>query len=308
MKHNQERTKMLFRIIVVFLLAPYISFAGDFIIAAENDIFFHTDQHYTHGTRLSYAFDGAPLWTDKIIDGDKKWNVILGQYMYTPNDITIEELVENERPYGGWLYLGNSLSVRNGNKLDYFEVDLGVTGNASLAEDTQKLIHKWTGSSYPEGWKNQIKTEPGINLIYQKKYKYGNKYIDIIPQYGGCAGNIYSYANVGGTIRAGYNLPDDFSFYKIEPHTREFDNSVFSICVFLGAEERFVLRNIFLDGNTFRDSYSVEKENFVSDFMLGIEICYENDSIVIADNYRTREFEDQDEDDRFSTIMINIGF
>ncbi len=40
----------------------------------------------------------------------------------------------------------------------------------------------------------------------------------------------------------------------------------------IGTQGRVVARNIFLDGNTFADSRSVDKEPVVADLLLGIEL------------------------------------
>jgi len=297
-----------------FALLPLVSFAGGFTLTAENDLFFKTDRDYTHGTKLSYLFDSAPSWTDKLMKGEKRWATSLGQYIYSPKDIEYGQSSVNDRPYGGWLYLGNSISVRNGNRLDFFEIDVGVTGPNSLSEESQEIVHDWTGSQKPVGWENQIKERIGIDLAYQQKYKFGNDYVDIIPSYGGCLGNIFTYANVGVMGRVGLNLPDDFGFYKSEPNTRlskdaeDIDwTKVSSVFIFVSGEERWVLENIFLDGETYEHHYMIEERPFVTDLMVGIGIIYGNINLIVADTFRSKEFYGQENPDRFSTISISIS-
>lgn len=44
--------------------------------------------------------------------------------------------------------------------------------------------------------------------------------------------------------------------------------------MFVGAEGRAVGRNIFLDGNSFKDSPAVDKKPFVTDAIAGVAFTY----------------------------------
>lgn len=290
---------------VIFLLATNV-LAGDFGLYLENDLLHETDRHYTHGTKFSYETDTIPSYLDNLWKDKKRmsgWT--LAQHMYTPSDIKTKEYIPDDRPYGGWLYVGEYLTARDGNWMDFVELDFGVTGPPSLSEETQTLIHHWVGSAKPMGWKHQIKFEPGLDLSYQKKYRWRYQdYFDVIPQGGGCLGNIFTYASVGTMARLGYNIPDDFGYLRVEPAPRIFQTSPISIYIFTGAEERYVLRNIFLDGNTFVESHHIAKEDFVTDLNYGAGIILWNLEVIFSDNYRTKEFIKQKENNRFSTALI----
>lgn len=288
--------------ILVCLLAIR-SYAGVFEISIENDMFHTSDRHYTHGTRISYDFDSAPLWTD-FIKGERTWVASIGQYMYTPSDISIPTPILDDRPYGGWLYLENILCVRNNNWMDMYGLDLGITGPPALCEETQKMIHKWTDSRTPMGWKYQVGTEIGIDLTYQKKYRWRHNGLidfDVIPSAGGCLGDIFIYTDAQLMARFGLNVPDNFGFLKMEPASRVNGLQITSIYGCIMAEERYVLRNIFLDGH---NSQSVEKEDFVSDLGAGIGFSYDKFEILWMDNFRTREFKIQKENDKYTTLAI----
>ena len=72
---------------------------------------------------------------------------------------------------------------------------------------------------------------------------------------------------------------------------------------------RAVARNIFLDGNTFADSDSVDKIPFVADLNAGLAITYGRVRTSYAIVYRTKEFHEQDSDgDVFGTITLGIRF
>jgi hypothetical protein len=279
----------------IFLLAFLLSsrvYAGSFSASLENDLVFKNDRHYTHGTRLCY------------VDNNNNGYAI-GQYLYTPSDISVKEAMTNDRPFGGWLYAGFSNFKVKDNIYEFGEIDIGMIGPHSYVEETQKKIHEWTGSKTPQGWNNQLKDEIGIDAIYQRKHKWDYNIIDIIPHYGGCLGNAHTYLNVGCMGRLGYNLPDNFGFLRMEPTARA---NFFSCYLFSEVDGRYVARNIFLDGNTFEDSYSVDKEELVGDLAIGVGIIYNRFEIAYAETYRSKEFELQEESDEFGTIMLSWRF
>ena len=314
-------------VIATALLIASSAMADIFSLTAENDFLYHTDRHYTHGTRFMYMFEDDTIkefgWTnvfDKLYlndifnnafsaDKDRSIAFILAQHMYTPSDIEIEELMPDDRPYAGWLYAGAMFTARDNKEMSIFEIDIGTTGPHSLADQTQILMHKWIHSQEPMGWSHQIGNEAGIDLIYEHRLRYRYEdYIDFIPHYGINAGNILGYANVGGTLRMGYNIPDDFGIFRMEPGTRLANRSDFSIFLFADTDCRYVARNIFLDGNTFKDSHRVEKNSFVQDLGLGVGVGYGNMEIVYSYNQRSKEFKLQEENNEFGTVVISYRF
>ena len=59
---------------------------------------------------------------------------------------------------------------------------------------------------------------------------------------------------------------------------------------FIGANGRGVAHNIFLDGNTFANSHSVDKENWVYEFQAGILARYKKCQLSYTFTRRSREF------------------
>jgi len=69
-----------------------------------------------------------------------------------------------------------------------------------------------------------------------------------------------------------------------------------------------VARNIFLDGNTFRDSHSVEKEKFVACFVGGIGFIVNRFKITYSHVYQTREFKTQEKEQQYGAISLSFTF
>jgi len=312
----------------------------------ENDLFDDTDRQYTSGVRASWVspvidsfiddpaipawirganraltvLDPLPARFEK--DPSRRLVVTLGQQMYTPEDRERTTLDPDDRPYAGWLYLGFGYHTQTRHKLNSFEVDLGVVGPWSLAHESQDLIHDLRGFDRFEGWDNQLHNEPGIQLIYERKQRllFGglvdNFQHDLIGHAGGSLGNVATYLNTGVEYRIGYNLPMDFGTSALRPGG---DNSTptavdprlhneWGMHLFLSLDGRWVLRDIFLDGNTFRDSHSVDKEPLVGDAVWGVAATWERWKLSLANYYRTRQFEGQDGGHKFGSISLSYSY
>jgi len=309
----------------------------------ENDFIAKTDQNYTNGVKLSwtshdltgYADSGwLPDWSLPLIrrlpfinEPGLQRNVVLsiGQNIYTPEDIEAEELVEDERPYAGWTYFGIGLHRKNDRRLDSMEIQLGMVGPASFAEQTQKWAHQWVGAQYPNGWDNQIKNEPGLAVIYERKWRFpydgnfGTLGFDVIPHLSGALGNVYTYANAGVGARIGWNIPRDFGTSLIRPSgasnaplnardPRISSDQGFGLYLFVTADGCAVLHNIFLDGNTFSDSHSVDKKHFVANIGAGIGLIIHRFKLCYTHVLRTREFEGQEDDQVFGSITLSFTY
>jgi len=90
---------------------------GTWTLLLENDRLADTDRHYSHGTRLAWVSDkqtGGPDWVRRTLDflypfaevRAGRIGFALGQNIYTPEDIARSDLIRDDRPYAGWLYVG----------------------------------------------------------------------------------------------------------------------------------------------------------------------------------------------------------
>jgi lipid A 3-O-deacylase len=90
----------------------------------ENDAVGGTDRNYTNGLKLTWSTpftdksqkqDPLPKWGANIIkwlpfvgdpSSEKAISMSLGQNIYTPEKTSGRDLILDDRPYAGWLYLG----------------------------------------------------------------------------------------------------------------------------------------------------------------------------------------------------------
>ncbi|MGB2222232.1 lipid A deacylase LpxR family protein [Neptunomonas sp.] len=313
----------------------------------ENDLFDGTDQSYTNGVRFSWVSpdldnylldERIPLWlrrinaqfsplypvTESYTDNvQRKLIFTIGQEMYTPTDKKRKTVDPDDRPFAGWLYAGFGYHAKTDNKMNSVEVNLGVVGPASYAHETQDFIHDLRGIETFQGWDNQLRNELGIQVVYEHKHRlykntlYNNISYDFITHAGGSVGNVATYGNLGAEYRIGWNLPDDFGTSALRPGG---DNSApgnsdprlryegRGIHGFISIDARAVLHNIFLDGNTFTDSHSVDKEYFVADAAIGVSAIYDRWKISYAHVHRTKEFRSQKKPQRFGSISVSYSY
>jgi hypothetical protein len=305
----------------------------------ENDLFNGTDSNYTNGVKYSiispdlspHAPDGKlprsalelvqkiPFIGKSPKDYTHKVEFAMGQNMFTPADIARSDLIKDDRPYAGWTYFSTSYHRRDNTKesvnfMDTVEIQLGMIGPASYAEETQKLVHQMRDIQRPNGWDNQLKNEPGLAVAFERKWLFNPVETDTpgfsaITYTGGAVGNVYTYLNAGLELRAGWNIPRDFGVSLIRPagSTRMVIGDKFSIFAFGALNGKAVARDIFLDGNTFSDSQNVEKKYFVADIAGGLAINYRKIIITWTQVMRTKEFEGQESEHSFGSLAMSYS-
>jgi len=301
---------------------------GTFSILFENDLFFDSDSDYTNGVELTYttAPQDTPAWAVRAAhwlpfftaNTDVRTRYAIGQNIYTPNDLNVANPPLTARPYAGFLYGAFGLVGDTGTHLDQLQLTLGVVGPSSLAEESQKWIHGIIRDRKPLGWSTQLHDEPALLLQYQRSIKLIpprsllGLIFDAEPHYGIAVGNVYDYVNVGAMARLGFNLPADYGPMRIEPSlpgSNFFEpNGAFSAYIFAGVEGRAIARNLFLDGNTFQSSRSVDKENFVGDAILGAAITFDRMRIAFTHVIRSREYKTQSKEARFGAVDVSFRF
>lgn len=317
--------------------------SSTFSILFENDLFGDTDEQYTSGLQIGWMSPDLTRYADAqrvpgwllplvkrlpwINEPNTQRNVgfSIGQKIFTPEDIRSVDWVPDDRPYAGWLYGGLSFTSKTSNRMDMFELQFGVIGPASLAEEAQNMVHDLRGIPQANGWSHQLKNEPGLGLIYERKWRpftsdnvTGAGY-DIITHAGGALGNVWIYGNAGAEVRLGWNLPGDFGTSYIRPggntnapttvdDPRLRSEAAYGGYLFAALTGRIVGRDIFLDGNTFADSHSIDKETFVGDLIVGGSVIFHQFKLSYAQVFRTREFEGQNDKHNFGSISLSITF
>lgn len=315
---------------------------GRLMVMEENDLLAsNTDRHYTQGAQLTYltpALSSDGIWQAPyrflggflpIFSGDsltRKMEIHMGQNLFTPRDQTRINPSRKDRPYGAWLYTGVSWLQETNHQthdtLENLELLGGVVGPLALGGITQNTFHQFIGADPSSGWKNGLHNEVGVLLAYERKWRFpvqlmGSFGMDAIPEIGMTAGNILTYGSAGGMVRIGRNLAADYGPARIRPslsgsswfNVRQLKGEKFGWYLYGGTQGRAIARNIFLDGNSWRDSPSIDKHHLVADFTGGL-VLFWGDAIKadFSVTQRTKEYIGQPNMDRFGGINVSIGF
>lgn len=299
-------------------------------LTVENDLFGSgSDSNYTSGVRLTY-YDTSkrpskPLhqFTNHFpfIASNETTNIYysIGHNLYTPADITIKEHQPNDRPWAAFLYGSVGMFTLKDNHIDDVELTLGVVGPLAMGEGIQKNVHNVVNGRDPNGWGNQLENEPALMVSWRRRWPEAFKYdmdslwLAVEPNIGTTIGNVYTFAETGVTAKLAPKK-DRWQGMPILVRPSMPGSGFFQTkkelgwYLFGGAGTRAVARNIFLDGNTFTDSHSVDKKPIVFDANAGIAFTYGNVRLSYTAVYRTKEFKQQDDSSLFGAISLGYRY
>lgn len=331
MKKNLGVITAVFAIIALQLISSRTLARDDpgvFNFVFENDAFGGTDHHYTSGILLNYVSgeNAAPRpllrLARKLPHIEKNDDIYtgfhLGHQIFTPENIHTSNLLTDQRPYAAYLFAGMSLMGANANELDSVKFSIGTVGPSARGEEFQNSIHNRLGVNIPQGWNNQIEDETIVQLDYHRSWRQFWRYVgdsvqaDIMPYSGFALGNAAVNVDAGFTLRIGPGTSSDFGPPRIRP---SLPGSTFfnggrgtGWYFFFGAGGRYVLHNIFLDGNTDGSSHSVDKNEWVGDVQTGWVLNTRSYRLAYTLVGRSREFETQKQSDLFGSMTLSLKF
>lgn len=299
----------------------------------DNDVFAGTDRGYSNGTEFGLVSPTVTRFQDQGLSGTTRWlnrrlewlqpggyeynNLVitLGQGMFTPSDWRLATPDPNDRPYAGVLVLGVTYNGRDRNSMRSTTLNVGVVGPSAFARETQVFVHDLVGGEKFAGWDRQLRDEPVFRLTQQRLHKRTltkpTWMSDVIFHYGGGIGNLQTFLNAGAEVRLGGWIPDNFGSAPALPVAENTAPTIGSLHTdtvrvhgFVAVDVRYVMHDITLDGNTFKDSASVEREDVVADVGVGVAAHWGNWKVAFARYFRTREFRGQSGEAELGSITI----
>lgn len=319
-----------------------------FTFQIENDVFNRfekSDRDYTNGVRLGWLSPALPdlpdgivnlttiptfLGEDPVTSVTRRIGISFGQNLYTPKDTDSSAAILNDRPYAAWLYGGfalqqtyKRLDQKTGKeepvRLDTLQLDLGVVGPAAGGEFVQNNFHKLIGVASANGWANQLHNEPTIGLTFERRWRTARGVVledpkleyDFVPRLGAALGNVATYGAVGGTVRIGKELRNDFGPTRARPAlpgSEGFIGDGFGWYFFFGAGGEAWARNMFLDGNIDGNSMHVTRRPLIAEAQAGLAVLFNGVRISYTQVLRTPEFFERDRWDQFGSVNVTFRY
>ena len=196
-------------------------------LALQNDFLLGNDgggySSGIFGSALRLASPGevgvAPLW---LFAPAANWlglpeptltSALLAQLIVTPDDITRAVPDPTDAPYLGALkFRATQVYVRD-DVADMVSFDIGVIGPASGAAQTQRFVHRLTGSKVPQGWHTQVPNRLLLSLAAYRGWRLpmgageaSTAPADVVLLGGGSVGSVQSSLGASVLLRYGTGL------------------------------------------------------------------------------------------------------
>ncbi|MEM7767554.1 MAG: lipid A deacylase LpxR family protein [Pseudomonadota bacterium] len=305
---------------------------GVVAITSENDLFGGTDKNYSNGLRAEFItrpreargvfrrvadfIPGLNVQRTNVREG-----VGVSHAIFTPENIETPTPDPNDRPYAGWLAISGTVMANDDDTQDSLQINLGIVGPSAGGKFVQTNWHELIDGVEPRGWDTQLKDEPGIEIIAQRQQVFFRTTAlpfgleaDAAFNLGGAVGNVRTYADVGGMVRLGGTLDaTEFGPPRIRPALAGAGGfqkkDGIGGYLFAGVQGRVIGRDIFLDGNTYRDSRRVsDRRDLVADIQAGTAIHWDAVQVSFTYVHRTEQFVAQDGPQRFGAISVAIAY
>lgn len=272
-------------------------------ITIDNDAFVGNDSGYSNGLfvstfEVSDRYTSAPLenkiWVSPLMWSMPNDDFILtvnaysfGQALNTASDIKIKNPSLSELPYSALLAMSNSYITVTPDYADIATTTLGVVGPMALGEEVQSFVHGLIGANKPMGWDTQIQNEVVFSFNRGRSYRAwttDNDNFDLLANGNITVGTIESSVNVGAYIRYGNNLERSHPTTLLTSSRISNPIAVDGWYVFVGSRIGYMFNNIAVDGNTFRDSRSIDYQNRYISITTGFAYTWRDLSITFAIN------------------------
>ncbi len=303
-----------------------------FGVTLENDGIFKDDHLYTHGTFVYWGYHDRhtltkttlPSWMSfltqytYLANGSDKLHDIsysVGQILQTPVYYRQPKYQTDDVPFAGLLAWNARVQSFDNVIDDQIGLTLGAVGPIAGGEFSQKRIHYMFDAVIPNGWDNQLANELVVRLDTLRKWRLYEKsfpvtQVDFISGGGGGVGNLKSDISAGLTARWGTALQKSYAAAPLFT-TEQFNGlkpSPFGWYIFTNITGSYVFNDIFMNGNTFKHSRSVDliNEQYALSFGAMVNIYNWNligSGVILSDQYESQIFQS-----RFGALSLTYQF
>ncbi|WP_082856404.1 lipid A deacylase LpxR family protein [Marinomonas atlantica] len=325
------RTKLLFATCLASISTSVCASDNLVSLTVDNDLFLQQDEGYTNGLYLAlYERGGIPqleelgsspkhsflvsplMWSMPSSNNQGAVNALnIGQTLFTPKDLSLKQPNPNDIPYSAMIAITSSYITLAKKHADMTSTSIGVVGPAALGEPSQKLMHKILGSEEPQGWDAQLKNELvfqfGRGRVWRTWAAELDNY-DVLTTAKAHLGTIQSSVNSSVIMRYGRDLKNSFgNVLLMDSRTTNPIAVNGEWYVYAGLEAEYIFNQVFTDGNTFRDSASIDYDREFLGLNFGITYSWGQSAITFAVNH-SDIFQTQSDQYRNETRYGTITF
>jgi len=284
-----KRTLTFIFLFLIPLIGQDIQKKNVFSLILINDALFMCDKDYTGSFGISYKLKSIPLKIKYQID------------TYTPckTQLHLKEPKEGTHPYAGFGYFGTEYKHQYNDWLATANIKLGSTGKYSFAQEAQNGLHTFIGDRLFQGWDTQIQTRFGYSINPKIQYIMHFENFTFLPFIEIELGNIISQQKIGFKFLSGINYNKDFLFttFSKKPNYN----------IFITYKISNISKNVFLTGFDGYE-YGVDISNNVSELKIGFDIQYKSCGITLQNHHQSKEYDTQENSNRFSTLILYYIF
>jgi len=206
----------------------------------DNDYFSGTDENYTQGYSLELVtpiLEKNPanylLLTSK--NSEVKYGLAIEHIGFTAPDIGSPEIQLGDRPFAAAIML-KSFTI-NTDTLAKSRItsslNLGLIGPGAFGEEMQEGIHKITGNTIPQGWRNQIKNDVVVNyeIAYEKQLFRAGDYVSLQSNSTARIGTLFTNVSLGlntniGLINSAFSANKKKSKFQLYGYSQVLGNFI----------------------------------------------------------------------------------
>ena len=290
---EEALTKKIILIILIFnsfvSLTRSQTVNEQFEFKIENDQVFLIDEYYTGGLFFTYKKNLPKNFIFKKQDSSAiQLDITLAQQIFNPSDIDAIDVADFDRPFAGWLFSRFQIKKAKQNRTMLLGLELGVTGDPSLARVLQVAVHEFTAPDNIPTFIEQI----GFRFLFNANYSYAHTFAISHNKIFELSSNA-----VLGTKDIFIETGAKFVFGKYNPVNNSarsgFINSFLKkeLFGFVSLQHKYVAHNTLLEGRLFGDepTFTVRPTPNVLQLKVGGVFTFKKYTIELIYNANTEE-------------------
>lgn len=273
-----------------------------------------SDWFYTHGTRLEVVGRWRPPLADALglgalpacrAEADPEavcliTRIRLVHQIYTPQNLFFYTPFGPDRPYAGWLSATVAGERVGPGRTTTVSVELGVSGDPSLARPAHVTIHRMLEKAEPRGWEYEIPFEVAGAISFRDEGRVpAAGPLALAPHWQATLGTLRTSAGAGLAVHMGWNADREVEWAGPP------SGGVY-LRTMAGVEGEYVVRDLFLDGSTWRESARTSKEPLVGRLRFRLLLGRGGAGLQFGITRSTPEFADQGESHQFATVGLTF--